>query len=204
MLRTAVDCRRCVFTEPKRCDAELFSWLSNLPPLPEAIALARRTFPRKSRPQQTNLCLCHLTRRRVIARAQKEKMRRERPTQYLTLDGDPPLGQRTLYWPGTRHIACMSQTKQGIHNSMLLECVAFDSDNVTLRNVEGEAEYICTHAFCKVHLRSALCFTISSAQGRTIEGTIGLYDLSHPRYSLRHLYTCCSRARAFDKISCED
>ena len=29
MLRTAVDCRRCVFTEPKRCDARLFSWLSS-------------------------------------------------------------------------------------------------------------------------------------------------------------------------------
>ena len=51
MLRSAVDCRRCVFTEPKRCDARLFARLSNLPPLPEAIALARLTFPRKCRPQ---------------------------------------------------------------------------------------------------------------------------------------------------------
>ena len=76
--------------------------------------------------------------------------------------------------------------------------------NKTLKNVEGEGDFVCTHAFCRAKLRSALCFTISSAQGRTKEGTIGLYDLSHPRYSLRHLYTCCNRARAFDKLSCKD
>ena len=67
------------------------------------------------------MCLCHLTRRRVIARAQKEKLRRERPRHYLALDGEAPLGQKTLYWPGTRHIACMAQSKQATHNSMLLE-----------------------------------------------------------------------------------
>ena len=115
MLRSAVDCQRCVFTEPRRCDARL----SSLPPLPEAIALARQAFPRRGRPQEWNLCLCHLTRRRVIARAQKERLRRERPTHYLSLDGEAPLGQRTLHWPGTRHIACMAQSKQGMHNSML-------------------------------------------------------------------------------------
>ena len=94
MLRSAVDCQRCVFTEPKRCDARLFAWLSNLPPLPEAIALARQAFPRRGRPQEWNLCLCHLTRKRVIARAQKELLRRERPKHYLSLDGPAPLGQR--------------------------------------------------------------------------------------------------------------
>ena len=86
MLRSAVNCQRCVFTEPKRCDARLLAWLSNLPPLPEALALARQAFPRRGLPQEWNLCLCHLTRRRVIARAQKERLRRERPRHYLSLD----------------------------------------------------------------------------------------------------------------------
>ena len=204
MLRSAVDCQRCVFTEPKRCDARLFAWLSNMPPLPEAIALARQAFPRRGRPQEWNLCLCHLTRRRVTARAQKEWLRRERPTHNLSLDGEAPLGQRTLYWPGTRHIACMAQSKQGMHNSMLLECVRWDSEHVTLRDIEGGGAFVCTHSFCKANLRSALCFTISSAQGRTIPGSIGLYDLAHPRYTRRHLYTCCSRSKAFGNLSCED
>ena len=57
----------------------------------------------------------------------------------------------------------MAQTKQGIHNSMLLECVSWDSEHVTLRNVElvadrndGQgsegAELVCTHRFCKANL----------------------------------------------------
>ena len=82
--------------------------------------------------------------------------------------------------------------------------MSWDSAHVTLRNVEGEGGFVCTHAFCRVNLRSALCFTISSAQGRITEGTIGLYDLSHPRYSIRHLYTGASRARGLDKLFCED
>ena len=111
----------------------------------------------------------------------------------------------------------MAQTKQGIHNSMLLECVSWDSEHVTLRNVEGPlvadrndgqglegGEFVCTHSFCKANLRSALCFTISSAQGRTLRGTIGLYDLAHPRHTRRHLYTCISRSQAFGNLSCED
>ena len=120
----------------------------------------------------------------------------------------------------------MAQNKQGIHNSMLLEYVSRDSEHVTLRNVEGHLcqtritevwkvrggggwivcthDFVCTLSFCKANLRSALCFTISSAQGRTLRGTIGLYDLAHPRYTRRHLYTCISRSQAFGNLSCED
>ena len=130
--------------------------------LADATAQARAAFPKRGHPAQTNLCLCHLTRKRIIHRAQKAALRKERPAHFLSLDGDAPLGQRTLYWPGTRHIACMAPTKQGIHNSMLLECVSWDSEHVTLRNFEGEGEFVfvCTHSFCKANLRSALCFTM--------------------------------------------
>ena len=97
----------------------------------------------------------------------------------------------------------MAQSKQGIHNSMLLETVTL-GESITLRNVEGEGEFVLSHEFCRKNLRSALCYTISSAQGRTIPGSIGLYDLSHPRYTIRHLYTCVSRSRRFEDLSCED
>ena len=98
MLRSAVDCRRCVFTEPKRCDARLFAWLSTVAaggwrwqlPLADAIAQARAAFPKRGHPAQTSLCLCHLTRKRIIHRAQKAALRRERPAHWIALDGDPP------------------------------------------------------------------------------------------------------------------
>ncbi len=98
----------------------------------------------------------------------------------------------------------MAQTKQGIHNSMLLECKNFDYTSVTLTNIEGEGEFLLTHEICRKNLRSALCYTISSAQGRTIPGSIGLHDLGHARYTIRHLYTCLSRSRCWSDLSCED
>ena len=81
------------------------AWRSSLPPLPEAIALARQAFPRRGRPQEWNLCLCHLTRRRDIARAQKERLRREKTRHYLSLDGEAPLGAK----PSSATILCLSQ-----------------------------------------------------------------------------------------------
>ena len=78
MLRSAVDCRRCVFTEPKRCDTRLFAWLSNLqPPLLEAIALARQAFPRRGRPQETNVFMSPNETQSDCKGAEREAAQRE-------------------------------------------------------------------------------------------------------------------------------
>ena len=98
----------------------------------------------------------------------------------------------------------MAQSERGIHNSMLLECVSFDAENVTLRNLEGKEKFVCTREFCRKNLRSALAYTIASAQGSVIPGLIGLYDLGQPGYTIRHLYTCLSRSRSWSDLSCED
>ena len=102
MLRGAVVCQRCVFTKPKRCDERLFAWLSTVAAagwrwqlIQGAIAQARAAFPKRGHPAQTSLCLCHLTRKRIIHRAQKAALRRERPAHWIAVDGDAPLGQRT-------------------------------------------------------------------------------------------------------------
>ena len=136
-----------------------------------------RRFPQA----QTTLCLRHLTRERIIHRAQKAALRRERPAHWIALDGDAPLGQRTLYWPGTRHIACMAQSKQHIHKSMLLESVSFDAENVTLRNLEGEEELVCTREFCRktfgarwyIHSRARKGERFQEPSACTISRTLG-------------------------------
>ena len=43
----------------------------------------------------------------------------------------------------------MAQSKQGIYNRMLLECVKFDAESITLRNVEAEGEFVLTPEFCR-------------------------------------------------------
>ena len=64
MLRSAVDCKRCVLTEPKRCDELLFAWLPSIAgegwrwqlPLPDVLEHARAAFPKRGRAQQNAKC----------------------------------------------------------------------------------------------------------------------------------------------------
>ena len=71
MLRSAVDCQRCVFTEPRRCDARLFAWLSNLPPVPEAIALARPA--RGGGGRRSGTCVCATSRAAESLRGRRRR-----------------------------------------------------------------------------------------------------------------------------------
>ena len=58
MLKSSVDCTRCVFTEPKRCDKKLFTWVSSIGaggirtqlPFPTLLEQARLAFPATGRP----------------------------------------------------------------------------------------------------------------------------------------------------------
>ena len=63
-----------------------------------------------------------------------------------------------------RHADDVAQSKQGMHNSMLLVCVRWDSEHVTLREIEGGGEFVCTHSFCKANLRSALFHNFKRAR----------------------------------------
>ena len=98
----------------------------------------------------------------------------------------------------------MACSRDGIYNSMLLEVVSVDSNTITLRDTEGGGVFPLSHDWVRRHTRSALAYTIASAQGRTIPGSISLYDTRHPRYTRRHLYTSLSRARNYDDLTIED
>ena len=119
------------------------------------------------------------------------------------MEGEKPLGQRLYIYAGVPLIACVQATRDGVHNSMLLEVTSFDGETVSLKDREGDAEFRLSHAWVAKHTRSGLCFTISSAQGRSIPGELGIWDSSHKRFGLRHLYTCLSRATAYDLLSLE-
>ena len=93
--------KRLTLTEGHRCDARLFEFLSSMSSgylstlnLEDLMTQCRAAFPSKGIPAQTNLCLCHVTRKRVITTAQRLKMRKDRPAGYLVLQGPLPLGQK--------------------------------------------------------------------------------------------------------------
>jgi len=125
---------------------------------------------------------------RVIKMAQALRLRRDTPKQYLALQGDGPLGQMVYIYEGVPLLACVNASKDGVHNSMLLEVLRFDSESILVRDKEGLT--ICLGVgWVRKNTRSGLCSTMVSAQGRTIPGDNSIYDMSHPRASLRQLYT---------------
>ena len=140
---------------------------------------------------------------RVIRIAQAQRLRRDRPSSYVVLKGEPPLGQPLYIYPGVPLIACVQATKDSIHNSMLLEIQSYTNETITLKDCEGDGVYTLSHEWVRKNARSGLCFTIASAQGRTIWGDIGIWDSGHPKFTLRHLYTCLFRSTAFILLSLE-
>ena len=207
MLKSAVDCFRCVFTAPQRCDKGLFAWISTIAkggvrwhlPFPTLLEQARLAFPPRGRPADTNVSSTHLTRERVKPFAPKLALRQHKPKSYITLEGEVKLN----IVHGVRLIAALQSSKNGLYSSMLLRVVSFDSDTITLKNAEGEEEFCLTHSFVTQHTRSAHCWTLASCQGRTISSSLAIWDTKHKNFSVRALYTALSRSRSMGAISIE-
>ena len=119
------------------------------------------------------------------------------------LKGEPPLGQPLYIHTRVPLIACVQATKDGIHNSMLLDMQSYNETTVTLKDREGDGVFTLSHEWVRRNTRSGLCFTIASAQGRTLRGELAIFDAGHKRWTLRHLYTAISSATAYDSLSVE-
>ena len=98
----------------------------------------------------------------------------------------------------------MEQSRAGLHNSQLLVVTSYDATTVSARCLHTGAEHKMTHNFVQERTRLGWCFTIASAQGRTLFGSVALHDLRHPRYGRRHLFASLSRAREAALVSIED
>ena len=116
----------------------------------------------------------------------------------------PPLGQPMWIQPGTRLICAMEQSRAGLWNSQLLTVTAHDADTVSVKCLDSGAEHQLSHSFVAEKTRLEWCYTIASSQGRTLEGRVAIHDTRHPRFSIRHLTTCLSRARSAELVSLED
>ena len=210
MVISALKCR-LTLTQGHRCDTQLFDFLSSMSSgyhstlnLEDLLAHCRSAFPAKGVPAQTNLCLCHVTRKRIITIAQRQKMRRDRPASYLVLQGPPPLGQKLYIYPTVPLICCLQTSRQQLYNSQLLNVLSYDEQYIYVQDPESEQTHTLTHEFVKTSCRSAHAYTIASCQGRQYTGTIALWDTKHAKYSKRHAYTALSRSRSYAALSIED
>ena len=139
MVSSALKCR-LTLTEGHRCDTRLFEFLSSMSTcyfstlnLEDLMAQCRLAFPARGVPAETNLCLCHVTRKRVITIAQRLKMKKDRPVGYLVLQGPLPLGQKLYVYPSVPLICCLQTARQQLYNSQLLDCESYDDNQIVVK-----------------------------------------------------------------------
>ena len=77
-------------------------------------------------------------------------------------------------------------------NGGLYEVLALSP--LRLRDEETGAEFILSPEQVAKHTRLRWACTYLSVQGRTLQGTVGLWDLSSQHFTARHLFIGLSRA----------
>ena len=73
-------------------------------------------------------------------------------------------------------------------NSQLLTSTNFCEKHVQLKCDDTDRKYTVPHSFVAEKTHLGYCFTIASAQGRTLNGSVAIWDTRHPRFSKRHLF----------------
>ena len=107
-------------------------------------------------------------------------------------------------WPGTRLIGSDSETKF-IVNGALLDVLTVTNDEdeikVTLRDIETNVEFTLTPQQLAKHTRLRWAVTYPAIQGRTLDGTVRLWDADSKHFTIEALYVGLSRAKDGSKVS---
>ena len=109
-------------------------------------------------------------------------------------------GQDYDLWPGTRLIGSDNETKHVV-NGAILEVIGVDGDTVQIRDIESEEEFQLEKASVAKHTRLRWAVTYPAVQGRTLDGTVRLWDLDSQHFTLAALYIGVSRAKHGSKVS---
>ncbi len=96
-------------------------------------------------------------------------------------------------WPGTRLIGSDNEHKHVV-NGALLEVTALDGEEAQVRDIETGEEFTMTIAQIAKHTRLRWAVTYPAAQGRTLQGTVKLWDVESRHFTLEALYIGVSRA----------
>ncbi len=77
----------------------------------------------------------------------------------------------------------------------------FNDKSVMLKCDDTGSEHTVSHTFIGEKTRLGFRFTIASAQGRNLNGSVAIWDTKHQRFSKIHLF---DRARQANLVSNQD
>ncbi len=103
-------------------------------------------------------------------------------------------------WPGTRLIGADNEHKNVV-NGALLEVMDITESGILIRDRETEEEFSMSIAQIAKHTRLCWAVTYPAVQGRTLDGTVRLWDVDSKHFTLEALYIGVSRARHGSLVS---
>ena len=155
--------------------------------LADCIDFARQMFPRKDAPV-ISLVISHANRQKI----------NERMYQYFARGKARlrcKLSEELVdeIFAGCRLIGAITHRRPGLVNGAFYTVDSWDANNVTLRDTELDIIFAVQH--CELaHCRLGYALTYASVQGRSIDVRMRLCDVTHPRFTRKHLSMGLSRA----------
>ena len=175
-------------TKPRRCDEAHFEIFTSLPQdLQEAIRLTKARH-KPNRDTDWSLVITNRRRRAISLRRQKKEAEGKLTVAVPTEGNDPgyPL------FAGTRLIGCLT-TKYTTNGVFYL--VLSIGEVCVLQDEHTKATFEATPAEIAKWSNLRWAMTYSRAQGSTLRGSVGLWDLNSSHFTLANLYVGISRVR---------
>ncbi len=212
LMKTWCDCTVFQMTRCRRSDAEHFDWYTRVPhmDLESAIAGAKARFTSDVPDTDWNLTISHWRRTRLndalqakatiayraagggdVVRVEIEEEDEENSKAKKRATKNR--AQSYDLWPGTRLIGSDNEHKHVV-NGALLEVTALDGEEAQVRDIETGEEFTMTITRIAKHTRLRWAVTYPAVQGRTLQGTVKLWDVESRHFALEDLYIGASRA----------
>ena len=186
--------------------------------LETAVAEARARYPASATPADWNLTISHYRRMQLNENLQEAATRAYKAgggTSIVSIAPEEEDEEETArkkrricknraqaydLWPGTRLIGSDSETKN-IVNGALLDVTGVKDDEIKLRDIETKVEFTLTPEQVAKHTRLRWAVTYPAIQGRTLDGTVRLWDTASKHFTIEALYVGLSRAKEGSKVS---
>ena len=82
-----------------------------------------------------------------------------------------------------------------------MDVIGVDGEDVQLRDIETDEEFTMSSAQVAKHTRLRWAVTYPAVQGRTLKGTVRLWDAGSKHFTLEALYIGVSRATGGHLVS---
>jgi hypothetical protein len=198
-------------------DESFFNWYTKIPRMTLQVAKeeARARLPSNGKDADWNLVISHYRRIKINDALQKAATQAYKggggaPSKIVHIkpEAETKNGRRLMRnvpqafdcWPGTRLIGADNEHKHVV-NGAILEVLDTDSKGARIRDKETEEEFTMNVEQLTKHTRLSWAVTYPAVQGRTLDGTVRLWDVDSKHFTLEALYIGVSRARHGSLVS---